>query len=90
MNVARDLKLHYLFLFFLLLSRKNIGSKTFLGSLCKVLLLCDFLDWGCLRIFCDVSATISHSVSIFVLNASYGTFQFCFSHNENIGGFTIN
>ena len=40
---------------FLVLSKTNIGSKTFLCSSWKVLILCDFLNLGCLR-----TATISH------------------------------
>ena len=50
MNFTRCLKLHDLILSFLVLSRTNIGSKTFLRSLWKVLILCDFLDLECLRI----------------------------------------
>ena len=50
MNVAGGLKLHNLILSFLLLSRTNIGSKTFFRSLWKVWVLCDFLNLSCLRI----------------------------------------
>ena len=53
MNVTRGLKLHDLILSFLLLSRKNIGSKTFFALIMwgiELLILCDFLDLGCLRI----------------------------------------
>ena len=48
--VARGLKLNDLILSFILLLRTNISSKTFLCSLWKVLILCDFLNLGCLRI----------------------------------------
>ena len=40
LNVASGLKLNDFILSFLLLSRTNIGSKTFLRSFCKVLTLC--------------------------------------------------
>ena len=48
--VARGLKLNDLILSFILLLRTNISSKTFLFSLWKVLILCDFLNLDCLRI----------------------------------------
>ena len=50
MNIAKDLNLHDLILSFLLLFRTNIGLKSFLRTLYKVLILCDFLNLGCLRI----------------------------------------
>ena len=50
MNVARGLKLHVLTLSFILLLKRNIGSKTFFRSLWEVLVLRDFLDLSCLRI----------------------------------------
>ena len=50
MNVARDLKLYDLILSFLLLSRTNIGLKTFFRSLWKVWVFCDFSNFNCLRI----------------------------------------
>ena len=42
-----SLKLYDLILSFLVLSRTNFASKTFLRSLWKVLILCDFLNLGC-------------------------------------------
>ena len=50
MNIARDLKLNDLFLSFLLFLRRDICLKTILRYLCKVLIPCDFLNLGCLRI----------------------------------------
>ena len=79
MNVVRGLKLRDLILSFLLLSRTNIGSKTFFRSLWKVWVLCDFLKNNR-----DETAIISHSVSISILNASLLTelVNFIFSHNK--------
>ena len=45
-----ELKMHDLILSFHVLLRTTIGSKTFLRSLWKVSILCDFLNLGCLRI----------------------------------------
>ena len=69
MNAAGVLKLHDFILSSISLSRKNIGSKTFLRSLlvCKVLMLSDFFKFQNYR---DVSAAISHIVLIFLLNTS--------------------
>ena len=51
MNVARGLKLQDLILSFLLLSRSDIGLKTFFALIMYVvLILCDFSKFGCLRI----------------------------------------
>ena len=50
-EVARYLKLQNFILSFLLLSRMNIGlKKQKLRTLCKVLILCDFLNLGCFGI----------------------------------------
>ena len=49
MNVDRGLKLHDLILYFLLLSRTIIGSKTIFRSLWKIWVLCDFLNLSCRR-----------------------------------------
>ena len=48
MNAVRDLKRHDFS--FLLLSRANIGWKTFLRLLWKVLIHCDYLNLGCLKV----------------------------------------
>ena len=70
MVFTRGLKLYDLILSFLVLSRTNIGSKTFLRSLWKVLILCDFLKFGMSQNNHDVTATKSHGVSIFLWNVS--------------------
>ena len=64
-----------------------------LGYLCKVLILCDFLDLGCLRMFVN-GRRGNHKSQAFDFRIGCklndGTFQFCFLRNENIGVFTIN
>ena len=88
MNVARGLNRHDSILSFLSLSRTNIDSKTFLRSLCEILILCDFLNLVCLRNHRDVSVIIGHSVSIFLSIASSmtGLVNFVF-HIMKILGF---
>ena len=73
MNVARGLKRYDLILSFLLLSRTNIGSKTFFRSLWKVWVLCEFFEFELSQNYRDVTAIISHGVSFFLLNASLMT-----------------
>ena len=65
-------KLHDLISSFLVRSRINIVLKTFLRSLLNVLhvILCDFFKFEMSQNNRDATATISHSVSIFLLNAS--------------------
>ena len=57
-----------------------MGSKTFLGSLLKVLIHCDFLNSGCLRTYYDFTANVSHGVSIFRIECKLndGTCQLYF------------
>ena len=70
MNVAKGLKLHDLILSFLLLSRTNISSKTFAFIMEGMGTLLLFFEFELSQNYCDVTAIISHSVSIFLLNAS--------------------
>ena len=69
MNVARGLKLHDLILSFLLLSRTNIGSKTFFVHNGRYGDSVTF-EFELSLNYRDVTAIINHSVSIFLLNAS--------------------
>ena len=90
MNVARGLKHHDLILSFLLLSKTDIGSKTFLRSLCKVLILCDFLNLGCLRIIAtswQPPEMPSLQPFDFLIECKLNdrTFQFCFSNDKILG-----
>ena len=91
MHVASSIKLHDLVLSFLFENEHRF--KNFLRSLCKVLVLCDFLNLDCLRIIATpVSATISQPQRFdFLIECilNDGTCQFCFSHNENIEVLTI-
>ena len=68
MNVARDLNLRDLVLFSFCFRERTLVRKKKLGSLCKVLILCDFFLFGLSQNFRDVAAAISHRLSIFVLD----------------------
>ena len=72
MNFTRDLKLHDLILSFLELSRLNVGSKNFALIMKGIdTLWLFFLKFGMSQNNRDVTSTlISHSVSMFLLNAS--------------------
>ena len=70
MNVAKGLKPYDFTFTSLLLSRTNIGLKTFLHSLWKALVHCNFFELGLSQNYRDVTATINHSVPIFLKNTS--------------------
>ena len=70
MNVARGLKIHDFFFVFLFAFKNKQRFENFFRSLCKVWVLCDFLNLSCLRIIVKARQFLSHSVSIFLLNAS--------------------
>ena len=70
MNVAKGLKLHELILSFLLLSRTNISLKTFLVHNGRYGYSVTFWIW----VVSELSRRYgNHSVSIFLLNASWVT-----------------